>query len=117
MLCLLLRMLGNGHLHQGGQAGHQECPCEAQFGRDGQTRTRIFLCCNNPISRTLQRNTCDGGQWHVTQATDVVAVLVRATDCKESKCSSMEDQFNEWQIHAVENEVAVKNEKALRVLP
>lgn len=38
----------------------------------------------------------------------LVALFVRAKDCKESKCSSIEDQFNEWQICTVEYYTAIK---------
>lgn len=98
-------------------ACRRECAWEAQLGHGGQACPRIFLCCNNPVSTNLQSNTCPGGKWHVTQTADLVALLVSGRDRKESKCSSGEDQFNGWQIHTRENEVAVKNEKAFSVLP
>lgn len=41
----------------------------------------------------------------------VVALFVRAKDCKQYKqykCSSIEDQFNEWQISSMEYYTAIK---------
>lgn len=48
---------------------------------------------------------------------DLVALFVRAKDCKESKCSSIEDLFNEWKIYTMEYSTATKNKTSPYVLP
>lgn len=48
---------------------------------------------------------------------DLVALFIRAKDCKESKCSSIKDPFNERQVYTTEYSTATNNEKSLCVLP
>lgn len=39
---------------------------------------------------------------------DLVALFVRAKDCNESKCSSIKDPFDEWQVYTTEYSTATK---------
>lgn len=48
---------------------------------------------------------------------DLVALFIRAKDCKKSKCSSIKGPFSEWKIYTMEYSTATKNETSLCVPP